>query len=79
MKLIKSNIITIKLKLFVVLILMSMCINPLFAQDDGGPEPDPPPPGSVPLDGGLSVILLAGAALFGGKKFYQDKNKKDKL
>ena len=32
----------------------------------GGPPP-PPPPSGVPLDGGLSVLLIAGAAL--GSKY----------
>ncbi|MCU0404393.1 MAG: hypothetical protein MUE99_07570 [Chitinophagaceae bacterium] len=40
---------------------------------DGGNDPDQP---GVPLDGGLSILLAAGAA-YGGKKFY-DANKKNK-
>lgn len=52
-------------------ILINMNIS--FAQDVGdvGDDPDFP---DIPLDGGLSILLAAGAA-YGGKKLY-DKNKK---
>lgn len=44
-----------------------------FAQGDTGDDPDFP---DVPLDGGLSVLLIAGAA-YGAKKTvdYRRKNK----
>lgn len=33
----------------------------------GGPPPPPPPPPPVPLDGGLTLLALAGAG-YAGKK-----------
>lgn len=43
------------------------------AQGNGGNDPDFP---DVPLDGGLSILLVAGAA-FGGKKLYDYKKSSD--
>ena len=40
-----------------------------------GPPPCWPPPCAVPLDGGISFLIAAGAAL-AGKKFYDFKKKK---
>lgn len=34
-----------------------------------GPPPCWPPPCTVPIDGGISILIAAGAAL-GGKKLY---------
>jgi hypothetical protein len=34
-----------------------------------GPPPCWPPPCTIPLDGGLSILIVAGAGL-AGKKFY---------
>mgnify|MGYP003640064476 CR=1 FL=1 len=52
---------------------------PLIAQppDPGGGGGNPPcfPPPCIPIDGGLSWLLLAGVA-YGGKKFH-DMNKKN--
>ncbi|MBI4931932.1 MAG: hypothetical protein HY841_14315 [Bacteroidetes bacterium] len=39
-----------------------------------GPPPCWPPPCSIPLDGGISLLIAAGAAL-GGKKIF-DRRKK---
>lgn len=41
-------------------------------------HPDPPcfPPPCVPIDGGLSWLLLAGAA-YGGKKVFDIKKEED--
>ena len=40
----------------------------------GGGDPPCFPPPCVPIDGGLSWLLLAGAA-YGGKKVFDSKNK----
>lgn len=47
-----------------------------FADDlgDGGDDPDIP---TIPLDGGLSVLLVAGAA-YGGKKIRDYRKAKNK-
>ena len=39
-----------------------------------GPPPCWPPPCTIPLDGGISLLIAAGVAL-GGKKFYDYKKK----
>jgi hypothetical protein len=45
------------------LVLISGCFTALLAQA----PPPPPPPAAVPIDGGLSLLLAAGAGL-GAKK-----------
>ena len=40
----------------------------------GGTPPCWPPPCSIPLDGGISILIAAGAAL-AGKKFFDFKKK----
>ena len=39
-----------------------------------GPPPCWPPPCSIPIDGGISLLIAAGVAL-GGKKFYDFRKK----
>jgi hypothetical protein len=46
----------------------------VFGQGDAGDDPDIP---DIPLDGGLSILLAAGAA-YGGKKVYDYRTKKNK-
>jgi hypothetical protein len=61
-----------------------MCSIPVNAQvADGGPPTDPDgsdppcwPPPCIPIDGGLGVLLAAGA-LFGGKKVYDATKESD--
>lgn len=40
-----------------------------------GPPPPPPPPPAIPIDGGISFLIAAGAA-YGGKKVL-DRGKKN--
>jgi len=42
----------------------------------GGDPPCWPPPCTIPLDGGISLLIAAGVAL-GGKKFYDFRKKPD--
>lgn len=52
------------------------------------PFPPPPPPGNgppcwpppcvIPIDGGISILMAAGAAL-GAKKIYDSRKKKDSV
>ena len=72
----KTNIKTV-ITLFTLTFIFSSGIllsNNVFGQD-GGDDPDDP---GVPLDGGLSLLLAAGAA-YGGKKVvdYRKKQKKN--
>ena len=59
---------------FLVLCLFLFKINPLFSQ---GPPPaascPDPPCAPIPLDGGISILIAAGAA-YGAKKVYGFSN-----
>jgi len=55
---------------FLSLFLVSTLV---IAQGDTGDDPDFP---DVPLDGGLSLLLVAGAA-YGGKKVYNYRKSKN--
>lgn len=75
------------LKKIIYILLLFICtsnVNEVLAV--GGPPPNPPgggggnggppcwPPPCVPIDGGLSFLLVAGA-LYGGKKVYDISKK----
>jgi len=49
--------------------------TPLFAQQPGDPGEDPDNP--IPIDGGLSLLLAAGAA-YGAKKVYNFRKEEKK-
>lgn len=54
------------------LILAILIIFPLFIFTAIG-QPPPPEPEATPIDGGLLALLIAGA-VYGGKKFFKNKN-----
>lgn len=68
------------LRLFLLLAFIQSVILVREASGDPPPEPPPPPgghggtgnatPAAAPIDGGLGVLFLLGAA-FGGKKLYK--------
>lgn len=60
------------LKFTLLSIFLTLGVLSASAQGGAGDDPDFP---DIPLDGGLSILLAAGAA-YGGKKLY-DKNKKN--
>lgn len=75
MKLIKKGI-----RLFALIIALGCSTNAFSVGAPGGPgsgSGSPPcwPPPCVPIDGGISFLLLAGAA-YGGKKIYDLNNEK---
>jgi hypothetical protein len=53
---------------------LSASFSVVFAQGDTGDDPDIP---TIPIDGGLSLLLVAGAA-YGGKKVHEFRNRKSK-
>lgn len=57
-----------------IIMLYSATFSTVFAQGNGGDDPDIP---NIPIDGGLSLLLVAGAA-YGGKKVHEFRNKKAK-
>jgi hypothetical protein len=60
--------------LFTVLVFTS--VSTVLSAQPGDPGPDPDPVESVPFDGGLSVLIAAGAGLALKKR--HDKKKKEK-
>jgi hypothetical protein len=64
--------------LFAVFILVN--INLTFG---GAPPPPPPTPGCwpppcIPIDGGISLLIAAGA-IYGGRKLYKNKKGENSL
>jgi hypothetical protein len=57
-----------------IFMLLSAPFSSVFAQGDVGNDPDIP---NIPIDGGLSLLLVAGAA-YGGKKVHEYRNRKSK-
>ncbi|TAL58000.1 MAG: hypothetical protein EPN85_12685 [Bacteroidetes bacterium] len=62
--------------LIITAILILSALNCIAAGPPGPPGPPPcwPPPCTIPLDGGISLLIVAGVAL-GGKKFYDLRKK----
>ncbi len=67
------------MKKFILLITVLFVSALLYAQPVPGDDPGGTPGGGVPLDGGLTALLVAGAG-YGAKKAYDSrkKSKKDK-
>lgn len=59
----------LKWALFIVLLIVPVAFNVLYAQPGPPPPPAPPPPG-VPIDGGIA-LLLSGLAAYGAKKYFK--------
>ena len=75
-QILKSNLLPILLLIIIVMVLPLMGISqdPPGPGDTGGGNPDDA--GSVPIDGGLSLVIAAGVG-YGAKKI-RDYNKKKK-
>jgi hypothetical protein len=67
-----------KIRVYVLLVIALISIMNVYAQPTGDPtgDPDATPVEEVPIDGGLSLLLVAGIA-YGAKRAYDNK-KKDK-
>jgi hypothetical protein len=69
------------LAIILVLFFVVVCSQSLISAGPPGPPPPPSvnapcwPPPCIPIDGGISALIVAGAA-YGAKKLY-DKKKKD--
>jgi len=59
----------------------------LAAVSYAAPAPPPPPPGSgppcwpppcIPIDGGITILIVAGAA-YGAKKLYNSRKKEETI
>jgi hypothetical protein len=63
--------------LLLLLVVLFFLVNVCMAAGPPGPPMGPPcwpPPCTIPLDGGISLLIAAGVAL-GGKKFYNSRKK----
>jgi len=66
------------LSIFFIIILTAVCYSAPPPPGGGGTPKCWPPP-CVPIDGGISLLIVAGA-MYGGKKLYsKSKNKKTLL
>ena len=66
---------TFRIGLHVTILVVFMFISMgVFAQDPEDPSSNDP---AVPLDGGISLLLAAGAALGGRKLFVRSRESKD--
>lgn len=54
-----------------IIFLVIFALSPLFVQTIVA-QPPPPPPQAIPLDGGLSFLLVAGVA-YAAKRLYRNK------
>jgi hypothetical protein len=55
----------------IVFILFALLIFPLFIENASS-QPPPPPPQDIPIDGGLSLLIIAGAA-YGARRIYKNQ------
>jgi peptidoglycan/LPS O-acetylase OafA/YrhL len=59
--------------LLTLVLVFSLLVLPMFI-NNASAQPPPPPPQDIPIDGGLFLLIAAGAA-YGARKFYkQQKN-----
>jgi len=58
-------------KIIQILCIILVASLPAVAQEELGSETGGPDPGAVPIDGGLSLLLAAGAA-YGGRRLYRE-------
>ena len=65
------------LSVFFVTILTAVCYSAPPAPGGGGKPVCWPPP-CVPIDGGISLLIIAGA-IYGGKKLHSKSNNKKTL
>ena len=65
---------SIFLFVFVFVLILFMVI-PTFLNTAMG-QPPPPPPQDIPLDGGISLLLVAGVA-YGVKRIHSSEKNKD--
>ncbi|RLD52292.1 MAG: hypothetical protein DRI94_03610 [Bacteroidetes bacterium] len=62
--------------LLVFLIVFTLLVLPILVKDAAA-QPPPPPPQDIPIDGGLFLLIAAGAT-YGARKLYkQQKEEKN--
>ncbi len=61
-------------KFFIILFLLNVSVGVAFSQEEELGVENGPDPGAVPVDGGLSLLLAAGAA-YGGNRLFRKSQK----
>jgi len=65
-----------KKNLFILVFVISLIIFPALVKDASA-QPPPPPPQDIPIDGGLFLLIAAGASYGAGKLYKQQKEEKE--
>ena len=60
-----------KKTLSVLLLVLTLLILPILVKDASA-QPPPPPPQDIPIDGGLFLLIAAGAT-YGARKLYKQQ------
>lgn len=60
------------------IVTLSRALPPPPPPPDGGDEPGCWPPPCIPIDGGISLLIAAGA-VYGGRKLYSKQKEKNAL
>ena len=60
-----------KKTLSVLLLVLTLLILPILVKDAAA-QPPPPPPQDIPIDGGLFLLIAAGAT-YGARKLYKQQ------
>jgi hypothetical protein len=61
----------------ILLFLIVFLSLPFFIQNAFAPPP-PPPPADIPIDGGLTFLIIAGAA-YGARKLYKNRKEEQNI
>lgn len=62
--------------LFVLVLVFTLMILPVLVKDAAA-QPPPPPPQDIPIDGGLFLLIAAGAS-YGARKLYKQQKEEKK-
>ena len=60
-----------KKALLVTVLVLTLLILPILVKDASA-QPPPPPPQDIPIDGGLCLLIAAGAT-YGARKLYKQQ------
>lgn len=61
--------------LLLLLLVFTLLVMPILVKDASA-QPPPPPPQDIPIDGGLFLLIAAGAT-YGARKLYKQQKELD--
>jgi len=64
-----------KKTLFLLTLVFTLLVLPILVKDASA-QPPPPPPQDIPIDGGLFLLIAAGAT-YGARKLYKQQKEID--